>query len=71
MNSCPNAQDPTKGDRSIPYVKEWAGIYLADARTRLNEQIDGFEFSIEDVYTLQQVRRCRIRFKSFFDPVLK
>lgn len=53
---CPNARDPAKGDRGLAYLKEWAGVYLEDARGRLNAFISGYEFSVEDVYCMQQVR---------------
>ncbi|KAI0327286.1 phosphoglycerate mutase-like protein [Cubamyces sp. BRFM 1775] len=52
---CPNARDRTKSDRAIPYVREWASIYLNDALERLRPQLHGYELTIEDVYTLQQM----------------
>ncbi|EIW65115.1 phosphoglycerate mutase-like protein [Trametes versicolor FP-101664 SS1] len=52
--TCPNAGDRTKSDRAIPYVQQWAGIYLKDALARLRPQMHGYELTIEDVYTLQQ-----------------
>jgi hypothetical protein len=36
-------------------VKEWTNIYLKEAQERLQEQIDGYTFTIEDVYTMQQM----------------
>lgn len=36
-------------------MKEWAAIYLQDARDRLQAQIDGYNLTIEDVYTMQQM----------------
>ncbi|KAI0367460.1 phosphoglycerate mutase-like protein [Pilatotrama ljubarskyi] len=53
--TCPNAGDRTKSDRAIPYVKQWASIYLRDALDRLRPQLHGYELTIEDVYTLQQM----------------
>ncbi|PIL29397.1 hypothetical protein GSI_09449 [Ganoderma sinense ZZ0214-1] len=53
--TCPNAQSKTRGERALPYVREWAELYLQDARARLNSQIEGIELSIEDVYTMQQL----------------
>ncbi|KAI0824475.1 phosphoglycerate mutase-like protein [Trametes gibbosa] len=53
--TCPNAHDSTKGDRAIPYVRQWAEVYLPDALARLRPQVDGINLSIEDVYTMQQL----------------
>ncbi|KAI0638912.1 phosphoglycerate mutase-like protein [Trametes polyzona] len=53
--TCPNAGDRTKSDRAIPYVKQWASIYLKDALDRLRPQMHGYELTIEDVYVLQQL----------------
>ncbi|TFK45691.1 phosphoglycerate mutase-like protein [Heliocybe sulcata] len=53
--TCPNARLPSKSDRALPYVSEWASIYLASALARLQPQIPGYELTIEDVYTLQQM----------------
>jgi len=36
-------------------VREWAGIYLQAAVERLGPQLHGYDLSIEDVYTLQQL----------------
>ncbi|KZV87033.1 phosphoglycerate mutase-like protein [Exidia glandulosa HHB12029] len=52
--TCPNARDPTKSDRAIPYIREWAAIYLKDAQKRLQGQIKGFDLTTEDVYIMQQ-----------------
>ena len=30
-------------------IREWEGIYLKDARDRLQKQMDGYELSIRDV----------------------
>jgi hypothetical protein len=36
-------------------LKEWANIYLKEAQDRLQKQFDGYTFTIEDVYTMQQM----------------
>lgn len=59
--TCPNAGDRTKSDRAIPYVQQWAGIYLKDALARLRPQMHGYELTIEDVYTLQQTCAYEVR----------
>ena len=64
--TCPNAQNKTRGERALPYVREWAELYLQDARTRLNSQITGIELSIEDVYTMQQLCPYEARAPSTF-----
>ena len=53
--TCPNAGDRSKSDRGVLYVKEWAEIYLKDALSRLKPQLHGYELTVEDVYTLQQM----------------
>ncbi|KAI0757472.1 phosphoglycerate mutase-like protein [Daedaleopsis nitida] len=53
--TCPNAGDRSKSDRGVPYVAEWASIYLKDAVSRLRPQMHGYELTTEDVYTLQQM----------------
>lgn len=53
--TCDNTNDRSKADRGTPFVKEWAAIYLQDARDRLQAQIDGYNLTIEDVYTMQQM----------------
>lgn len=37
------------------YVSKWADIYLEDAHARLASQLKGYDLSIEDVYTMQQM----------------
>jgi hypothetical protein len=39
----------------MAYLKKWTEVYLTDARQRLQQQLDGYELSTEDVYILQQV----------------
>ena len=51
--SCPNTGDPNKAQRGNWYVRRWADIYLKKARKRLQGQISGFEFTIEEVYSMQ------------------
>ncbi|KAF7979855.1 hypothetical protein HWV62_40611 [Athelia sp. TMB] len=53
--TCPNSGRREIALRGILYVAEWSSIYLADARARLNSQIKGYELSIDDVYTMQQL----------------
>ncbi|KAF7296481.1 AB hydrolase-1 domain-containing protein [Mycena chlorophos] len=53
--TCPNAGVTEISDRGKPYVSEWAGIYLKNALQRLQAQMNGYEFSIEDVYIMQQL----------------
>ncbi|KAI0029734.1 phosphoglycerate mutase-like protein [Vararia minispora EC-137] len=53
--TCTNANNATKGDRGTPFVRDWAGTYLRDARDRLQSNFGGIELSIEDVYTMQQM----------------
>ncbi|KAI1790015.1 phytase [Ganoderma leucocontextum] len=53
--TCPNAQSNARGERALPYVREWAELYLQDARARLNSQLEGIHLCIEDVYTMQQL----------------
>ncbi|THG96255.1 hypothetical protein EW026_g5547 [Hermanssonia centrifuga] len=53
--TCPNADIKSKADRGSWYVRKWAGIYLKDAQARLAPQLKGYDLSIEDVYTLQQM----------------
>jgi len=53
--TCPNANIGEKSDRGTWYVSKWADIYLKDAQRRLAEEIPGFDLSIEDTYSLQQM----------------
>ncbi|CAL1711173.1 unnamed protein product [Somion occarium] len=53
--TCPNARTSGKSDRSLYYVREWASKYLADAHARLAPQLEGYDLSIEDVFTMQQL----------------
>ncbi|KAA1474843.1 phosphoglycerate mutase-like protein [Dentipellis sp. KUC8613] len=53
--TCPNAGDSSKADRGTAFVKQWATIYLKDAKQRLQEQINGYNLTVEDVYTMQQL----------------
>jgi hypothetical protein len=52
--SCLNANIRSKSDRGVWYLKRWAGRYLKGARERLSAQLEGFDLSIEDVYSMQQ-----------------
>ncbi|KAI0072842.1 phosphoglycerate mutase-like protein [Panus rudis PR-1116 ss-1] len=53
--TCPNARTSGKSDRSLYYVREWAGVYLADAHARLAPLLEGYDLSIEEIYTMQQM----------------
>ncbi|EKM51374.1 uncharacterized protein PHACADRAFT_129290 [Phanerochaete carnosa HHB-10118-sp] len=53
--TCPNTDDKTKADRGTWFVRKWAEVYLKDAQARLAPQIHGYNLTIEDVYTLQQM----------------
>jgi hypothetical protein len=53
--TCPAANDRSKGDRGTYYVIQWAEKYLAGARDRLDPLIDGYNLSIEDTFTMQQL----------------
>lgn len=65
--TCPNAGDRSKSDRGTAFVKEWADIYLKDARERLQAELDGFDLKIEDVYTMQQM--CAYEVSMFAEGV--
>ena len=60
--TCPNVRDPARGERALPYVRQWAQRYLQAARARLNSQTDGIDFTIEDIYTMQQLCPYEVRF---------
>src|ERR1700753_3481376 len=53
--TCPNASDKSKADRGKAFVSAWADVYLAKAVKRLQKQMVGYNFSVEDVYMLQQL----------------
>ncbi|OBZ66403.1 3-phytase A [Grifola frondosa] len=53
--TCPNANVRSKSDRALPYVRQWAEIYLAAAHQRLRPLMKGYDLSVEDVYTFQQM----------------
>ncbi len=53
--SCPNSNDKAKADRGVWFVEKWANIYLKEAHARLAPQLKGYDLSVEDVYTLQQL----------------
>ena len=63
---CPNADIKSKADRETWYVRRWADIYLKDALARLGPQMVGYDLTIEDVYTLQQMCAYEVRTISFF-----
>jgi hypothetical protein len=49
-------------------VKEWTDIYLRAAQDRLQKQIDGYTFTIEDVYTMQQMCAYEVGFAHYLHP---
>ncbi|KAI0306751.1 phosphoglycerate mutase-like protein [Multifurca ochricompacta] len=53
--TCHNGGNRAKADRGTSFVKEWAAIYLKEVRDRLQQHIDGYTLTIEDVYTMQQM----------------
>ena len=53
--SCPNSNDKDKADRGVWFVERWANIYLKEAHARLAPQLHGYDLSIQDVYTMQQL----------------
>ena len=61
-SSCPNSDYSDKSDRGEYYVKYWTGRYLADARKRLQAQIDGYDLAIEDVYAMQHLCAYEVPF---------
>ncbi|KAJ3566101.1 hypothetical protein NP233_g7216 [Leucocoprinus birnbaumii] len=53
--TCANAKIVEKADRGTWYNQQWANIYLRDTRERLAKQIQGFDLTIEDTFTMQQM----------------
>lgn len=66
--TCPNAQNNAKSDRGVWYVTRWADIYLKDARARLATEIKGFDLTVEDVYTMQQMCAYEVCFCRLLPP---
>jgi hypothetical protein len=54
-----------KSDRGLPYVKQWASIYLKAAQARFQQQLKGYDLSIEDVYVFQQLCAYEVRARIF------
>ncbi|KAL0070525.1 hypothetical protein AAF712_002358 [Marasmius tenuissimus] len=54
-DTCSNANRTSAAGRSIWYVERWANKYLASARKRLQKNLSGYELTIEDTYTMQQM----------------
>jgi hypothetical protein len=66
--TCPNAKAAGKADRSLPYVREWVSLFLADARERLSRAMLGkagaqgdFEWTGEEVYEMMQMCAYEVR----------
>ncbi|KAJ3775329.1 phosphoglycerate mutase-like protein [Lentinula raphanica] len=53
--ACPNARKHQISDRGKFYVERWTEIYLNATRDRLQSHLKGYDLSIEDVYTMQQL----------------
>ncbi|EKM60569.1 uncharacterized protein PHACADRAFT_84917, partial [Phanerochaete carnosa HHB-10118-sp] len=53
--TCPNFMQKDKGDRGTWYVRNWANRYLKHAQVRLGRQMHGFNLTIEDLYTMQEL----------------
>jgi hypothetical protein len=68
-DTCPNANIHGKSDRSLPYIKKWAGIYLARAQMRLQADLrpaeggEGFHLEIEDLYRMQQMCAYEVTYR--------
>lgn len=45
----------SKADRGTWYAAKWADIYLKKALKRLGPQMQGYDLTIENVFTLQQM----------------
>ncbi|KAF9265875.1 phosphoglycerate mutase-like protein [Marasmius fiardii PR-910] len=54
-DTCPNARRNSVADRGTWYVKRWAEKYLKSAQKRLQAQLSGYELTIQDVFTMQQM----------------
>lgn len=74
-DTCPNAGAHNKADRSLTYVKEWAGIYLKEAQKRLQADLkpakggQGFNIEVEDVYRMQQMCAYEVVYRGSSPPV--
>ncbi|EKM83174.1 hypothetical protein AGABI1DRAFT_33745 [Agaricus bisporus var. burnettii JB137-S8] len=53
--TCPNAKTQSKAERAVWYLTRWADKYLNEAQKRIAKDIKGFDLTIEDVYTMQQM----------------
>ena len=60
--TCPNARNTSRGDRALPFVREWAETYLQDALKRLSQMLEGYKLTVEDVYTMQQMCAYEVRY---------
>ena len=64
--TCPHARDLTRGERAVPFVREWADIYLQNALARLQPQLKNVRLTIEDVYRMQQLCAYEVRLRNKF-----
>lgn len=67
--TCPNTNAHSKSARSLTYIRKWAGIYLGEARKRLQADLkpaeggQGFDLEIEDVYRMQQMCAYEVAYR--------
>ncbi|KAJ3742522.1 phosphoglycerate mutase-like protein [Lentinula detonsa] len=54
-DTCHNARYRPISDRGTWYVERWAERYLNETRERIQGMLEGYEVSVEDVYTMQQM----------------
>jgi len=54
-NTCPNSNDPKRGGRSTWFVTQWVTRYLQPALKRINSLISGYQFTITDIYAMQNL----------------
>lgn len=57
------------GDRGSLYVAKWAEEYLQGARARLAPKMKGFNLTIEDVYSFQELCAFEVREREFIRRV--
>jgi Histidine phosphatase superfamily (branch 2) len=66
---CPNNENATYSYGNIA-LAEWETIYLANATTRINSMITGLNFTVSDLYNMQQLcayETVAIGYSSFCD----
>jgi hypothetical protein len=45
----------TKADRGTVYVRQWAEVFLADAKKRIQPVLEGYTLVAEDVHSMMQM----------------